>query len=288
MNDQQLKTLLKTVEFGSFSKAEEALFLSKPAIKKQIDALEKEIGFPLLVRTYQGITPTPAGEEFCRTVRKTMDEMEAATQKCRELALHGQVLRIENPHHPHLLLENAFAEFSRRFPYIKVQLRTSSYCVEDVVNDVADVAECTYHPDLENSGVKYMRLFPMPYKCVVAPGHPLAQRKVIHPENLTGQRAGLLEKNADLAEQLSRCSAEILLETFASNDLQNITNICYNGGVFITKASFIQSLQPLITIPLETDLVPMGVIIHRETPSQVVRSFLTVVHELYPQSKSAL
>ena len=48
MNEQQLKTLLKTVECGSLSRAEEALFLSKQAIKKQIDSLEEEIGFTLL------------------------------------------------------------------------------------------------------------------------------------------------------------------------------------------------------------------------------------------------
>ena len=56
MNEQQLKTLLKTVECGSLSRAEEALFLSKQAIKKQIDSLEEEIGFTLLLRNRQGIS----------------------------------------------------------------------------------------------------------------------------------------------------------------------------------------------------------------------------------------
>ena len=51
MNEQQLKTLKKTVECGSLSKAEETLYLSKQAIKKQIDSLEEEIGFTLLLLT---------------------------------------------------------------------------------------------------------------------------------------------------------------------------------------------------------------------------------------------
>lgn len=66
MNDQLLKTLLKAVEYGSFSKAEEVLYVSRQAIKKQIDSLEEELGSSLLVHTRQGISLTPAGVEFCR------------------------------------------------------------------------------------------------------------------------------------------------------------------------------------------------------------------------------
>lgn len=167
MNDQQLKSLLKTVECGSLSKAEEALYLSKQAIKKQIDSLEEEVGFSLLVRTSQGISLTPAGEEFCRGAKKILDEMDSATRRSQEIAYNRQTIRIENPYHPRLLLENAFNEFSRRFPYIKQQviMQGSSHFVDDILNDRADVAECIYHPEFENSGVTYTKLFPMPYKC---------------------------------------------------------------------------------------------------------------------------
>ena len=54
MDDKQLYSLLKIVECGSFSKAEEVLFLSKQALKKQIDSLEDEVGFPLTIRTHCG------------------------------------------------------------------------------------------------------------------------------------------------------------------------------------------------------------------------------------------
>jgi LysR family hydrogen peroxide-inducible transcriptional activator len=288
MNDQQMKSLLKIVEHGSFSKAEDALYLSKQAIKKQIDSLEEELGFFLLVRTRQGISLTPAGKEFCRGAEKILDEMDSLAQRCKNIAFYKQTLRIANPYHPRLLLENTFNEFSRRFPYIKLQvtLRGSSYFVEDILNDRADVAECIYHLELENPGVKYTKLFPMPYKCLIAPSHPLAGNKTIRPEELSGNHVGLLRKNTQLSSQLSECCRDLSLEIFKNNDLQNIINICYNNGVFISKAYFVKSMQPLIAIPLETDIVPMGVILHREQLSDVVREFLNVVHDLYPQESA--
>ncbi|TBL76298.1 LysR family transcriptional regulator [Paenibacillus thalictri] len=287
MNDRQLRTLLKAVECGSFSKAEEALFISKQALKKQIDSLENEVGFSLLKRTRHGITLTPAGEEFCRGARKILGEMDSVTQRCRELAFKNQTIRILNPFQPRLLLENTFNEFSRRFPYIKQQviLQTSNHFVEDILYNRADVGESIYHPELENSGIKYTKLFPMPYKCLVAASHPLAGNKTIRPEELSGNHVGILKNNIELASQLNECCHDLTLETFTGNDLTNIINICYNNGVFISKAYFVNSLQPLITIPLETDIVPMAVILHRESPSQIVKEFLKVVHDLYPQGR---
>jgi DNA-binding transcriptional LysR family regulator len=285
VNDQQLRSLLKTVECGSLSKAEEALYLSKQAIKKQIDTLEKEVGFPLLTRTHQGIVPTPAGEEFCRGAVKILAEMNSVIHRCGEIAFHKQTIRIENPYHPRLLLENVFAEFSRRFPYIKQQviLRTSGRIVDDILNGHADVAECTYHSEYETPGVKYTRLFPLPYKCLIAPTHPLASHKSIRPEELSGNRVALLKRNYELSSLLSERCPGLSLEMFAKNDMQHIFNICYNNGVFVSKAYFVNSMQPLVAIPLEIDFVPMGVILHRESPSEIVKKFLDVVHELYPQ-----
>lgn len=284
MNDKQLNTLIKTVECGSFTKAEESLFLSKQALKKQIDSLEEELGFTLLIRTRQGITLTPAGEEFCRSARKILDELDSVTQKCRELVSSSQVIRIDSPHHPRLLLENVFAEFFRRFPNIKQQviLQPSSHFIADILEGRADVAEYTYRSDLETSGVRYLKLAPLPYKCLIVPSHPLARKESIRLEELSGRHVALHAKDSDILAQLNEHCHDISLEPI-SNDVQKITNICYNGGIFVSKAYFLGSMQPLVSIPLETDLMPMGVVLYNPSPSPIVKEFLAVVREMYPQ-----
>ncbi|MDR1204001.1 MAG: LysR family transcriptional regulator [Peptococcaceae bacterium] len=286
MNSQQLKSLITTAERGSFSQAGEALYLSKPAVKKQIDSLEKELGFTLFVRTHQGISLTPAGELFCNAARKSIAEMEAAAQRGRELALQNQTVRIITPSHPHLLLDNVFNEFSRKFPGVKIKLQASGNLVEDILHDRADVAECTYHPMLDRPDIRYTVLFPMPYKCLFLPNHPLAKKQTIRLEDLSGQHVGVLWKNTDLLEQLNKCCDHLKLETLPSNDLQSIMGICYNNGVFITKASFVNMLNSLAAVPLETDLMPVGVILHRKSPSPVVMALLNVVYDMYPQENA--
>ncbi len=61
---KQLKYFQSVVRLGSFSEAAEENFISQSAISQQIQALERELGFPLLERRNRSFTLTPAGEYF--------------------------------------------------------------------------------------------------------------------------------------------------------------------------------------------------------------------------------
>ena len=61
MYDKRLDTFVTIAELGSFSKAADILYLSVPALTKQISALEKEYGFTLFTRDARGAHLTKAG-----------------------------------------------------------------------------------------------------------------------------------------------------------------------------------------------------------------------------------
>lgn len=61
---KQLKYFQSVVRLNSFSEAAEENFISQSAISQQIQALERELGFPLLERKNRRFTLTPAGEYF--------------------------------------------------------------------------------------------------------------------------------------------------------------------------------------------------------------------------------
>ena len=62
MTFQQLQYLLEVHQTGSISKAAENLFISRPAISLSISNLESELGYPLFIRTQNGLIPTPQGQ----------------------------------------------------------------------------------------------------------------------------------------------------------------------------------------------------------------------------------
>lgn len=72
MDTEHWKILLTAIDKGSLCAAGETLGYTVSGISRSVAALEKEIGFPLLYRSKQGVTPTPACEQLLPSVRELL------------------------------------------------------------------------------------------------------------------------------------------------------------------------------------------------------------------------
>ncbi|WP_420411516.1 LysR family transcriptional regulator [Roseibium sp.] len=70
-----------TARLGSMSAAADELGRTHGAISKQLAHLGEQAGVPLFRKDGQGVTLTPEGEEFARSIGRSLDDMEAAWQK---------------------------------------------------------------------------------------------------------------------------------------------------------------------------------------------------------------
>lgn len=64
MNTSYLRTFIEVVNLRSFSKAAEKLFLTQPAITKQVKILENDFGVVLIRRSYNDIILTKEGKDL--------------------------------------------------------------------------------------------------------------------------------------------------------------------------------------------------------------------------------
>ena len=62
MYNRILDTFIAVVDYGSFTKAAEYLYISPTAIMKQMNSLEKHLNIKLIERTPSGVYLTPAGK----------------------------------------------------------------------------------------------------------------------------------------------------------------------------------------------------------------------------------
>lgn len=73
----QMKYFIAIVEYGSLNKASQHLYISQPALTKQLALLEKSLKRSLLLRTPAGMKLTPSGRYFyerCNTIIKMLNE----------------------------------------------------------------------------------------------------------------------------------------------------------------------------------------------------------------------
>ena len=69
---RHLKYILAVAETANFTRAAERLFLAQPSLSKQIKDIEEEIGFPIFVRSREGVLITPAGQMLIAYAREAL------------------------------------------------------------------------------------------------------------------------------------------------------------------------------------------------------------------------
>lgn len=84
MLDKKVRFFLKVVEAGSFSAAARALYLSQPALSKQMTKLEEELGVILFDRSGYRAELTSAGELFYQEAVKIDRKCQALIRQLRE------------------------------------------------------------------------------------------------------------------------------------------------------------------------------------------------------------
>lgn len=85
MNLRQFEFVLALAKTKSFRKASELLYLSQPAISKQISALEDELGLELFKRSYGDVSLSPEGEIILKAISQCRSIFDDAVDEARML-----------------------------------------------------------------------------------------------------------------------------------------------------------------------------------------------------------
>ena len=121
---RQIKYFQAVVRHNSFSEAAYECNISQSAISQQIQALERELGFPLLKRKKRKFELTPAGEFFYKKSLVLVADYEQIVRETTRVAGGGQecfkvgFLRCYSGQEFHLALE----EFTTKYPDIPVEV----------------------------------------------------------------------------------------------------------------------------------------------------------------------
>lgn len=92
MNLRQLQYFVAVADDGGFRQAAGRLHVAQPALSRQVQAMESELGLTLLDRTSRRVALTPAGEAYLRAARGVLADVANSVRRAR-LASVGRVGR---------------------------------------------------------------------------------------------------------------------------------------------------------------------------------------------------
>lgn len=125
MELRHLKYFVMAAEEKNISRAAERLFVSQPAVSRQIKDLEDELGLPLFVRKPNGLSLTEAGATALAHAREIMRQANGMTEAMQALAKRRDCMTIKVGFLPTALpgfLTKAMRELHRKHTNLKVQI----------------------------------------------------------------------------------------------------------------------------------------------------------------------
>ncbi len=124
MDSSKFLALLKSIEYGSLTRAAEELGYTQAGLTHMMNRLEKEIGITLLQRTKSGVTLTADGEELLPLIKDFTQKSIELENAISSLKINNeQVLRIAayasiSNHWMPIII----SKFKEDFPNVKIEL----------------------------------------------------------------------------------------------------------------------------------------------------------------------
>lgn len=288
MNTRQLESFVAVAQQKSFVHAAQQLYITQPAITQQIQKLEGELGFQLLVRDKHNVELTAAGARFLEGAQQVLQIWDVTLADCEKILHQKQDLKLfytgqANFH----VLPWLVKAFKKEYPESNVQAQRispdqvvpalKSHRVNLVLTPrdlVAQVPEIQFYP-----------LFQDRHYCVMDCSNPLAQNKSLTTVQLEGAtllwpgerfRPRHMESVLRQLEQ-SGCHCQIK----SNMNIDNVVIQLVGSNAVAIMPGYTCPLHPdLVMIPLESQLRVSFGIGAAERLSELERGFVAVAQKI--------
>lgn len=148
MNKQHYETFVSLAETKNFSMTAKKLYIVQSTVSNRIKEIEAKIGKPLFIRTNKSVSLTVAGEVFLQYAKRALAIESDMRDELKNLRYTSRI-KIGSPHaiySGHLLpLIQNFMKKNQDIS-IKVKISHTGILLEDLSDDIVDLAVVTYLP----------------------------------------------------------------------------------------------------------------------------------------------
>ena len=237
MELRTLRYFLTVCQEGTMSRAADVLHVTQPALSRQIAALERELGTPLLERHARSVTPTQRGLYLRRRAEEIVglaDQTTADFTQPDEIVA-GDIHIGAGESEGISVVARAAHAFRARYPGVRFHLHsgTAIDLIERLEHGVDDFAVLMSYTDIDR--YDHLRLHPTDaWGVLMRDDDPLCAQETVGP-------ADLCDLPILLPERFCRDNAPagILGTWFGENaaelDIAGTFNLNYNAAVFVRE-----------------------------------------------------
>jgi DNA-binding transcriptional LysR family regulator len=189
MDFDTLRSFLAVADGATVTAVAERAHMTQPALSRALGRMEREAGTPLFVRVGRGLRLTPAGREFARHARESVEAYDRGLRAVTDLVdPHGGLVPLAFLHTLGTWLVPALIQsFRIERPGVRFDLRQhgDAGLVADLLSGVVDLAVTADRP--VEPLIESRRLLLQPLRLVVPPDHRLAGRHIVRLRDLADE-----------------------------------------------------------------------------------------------------
>lgn len=287
------------MEAGSFNKAAERLYISPPAVIKQINLLEENLDIRLFIRTHRGLQMTEAGKSLYQDAKYIIQYCKDSVTRARNAMQESEeIIRIgTSMMTPAQILVDLWPRLQEYCPDIKFRLVPFENTPENAreilgnlgqnIDVVAGIFDETMLQLRRCVGLEISR---ESICCAVSIHHRLAVKERLTVNDLHGETLMLMRRNWShyvdmLRDDLRENHPEISIEDF---DFYDVTafNKCENNNCVLMAIENWKYVYPLLKIlPVDWGYTIPFDLLHSPEPSPMVSRFLKAVEKVLVQQR---
>lgn len=283
MTIENLQCFILVAENLSFARAAEALYISQPAVTKQISTLEQELGVTLFLRSTRHVELTPAGMSFYKDAKDIVLKAQIAISRAKRKNSVSASLRIGLSSPMGLFMLSPILErFHLAYPEVQPHIVTPGYQIAQTLflenkldllfyykENMPKKAGICFHPCTEDT-----------FSCLIPARHPLSAKPSVtlaelaeetfvacNPLNAPSSTAALQKEllQNHPAEQILYCDSIEISHCMVAAGM----------GISILPSLLCLKQDSFVSVPLQdTPPLSFGVFYHKNHNNTALEQFL--------------
>ncbi|MCH5270920.1 MAG: LysR family transcriptional regulator [Lachnospiraceae bacterium] len=287
MTLKDIDYILELAQTQNFNRAAENLYTAQPTLSYHIKAAEEELGFQIFTRSSKGALLTPAGAQFCTTLRNVRTELKNAIEQAQNFSTrYSENITVDSGWRSAIYdLPKIIKKLAQLHPSVSITPTFSAdNSMDKFLKGETDIAFSLEENVRKIPDIKIHPFYKSPIYLLSLPDDPLVKKERVTAQDLAGRTLMVGGGSpAALKKVQQRIINTVDINYFNSADHDTtLTNVAANLGICLAPGFLNDHNPDYAWTPFDCEeTISCVLCTHKDDTREIVQELVRLMQEQY-------